>query len=60
MNSLIEKELKKVEQADLSNFDRNTNTYHIPRKVDIKIKEDACYLIYLEDSFFNDQTLKIN
>lgn len=60
MNNLIEKELKKVEKADLSHFDEKTNTYHIPKRVDIPIKEDNCYLIYLEDTFFNDTTLRIN
>jgi len=57
--SLIEKELKKVKYADLSTFDINTNTYFIKKRNDIKIEEDKSYLIYLEDSFFNDLDLKI-
>ena len=38
MNKLIEDQLKKVTCADLSNFNKETNIYLIPKKRDIKIK----------------------
>lgn len=60
VNQLIEKELKKVEKADLTHFDPATNTYFIPKRKDIKIEEDHCYLIHLKDSIFNNTTLKVN
>ena len=60
MNNLIEKELEKVERADLTNFDPETNTYHIPKRTDIRVLVDKCYLVYLTDSFFADTTLKVN
>ena len=60
VTELIEKELKKVEKADLSHFDSTSNTYFIPKRQDIKIEEDNCYLIHLKPSIFNNETLKIN
>lgn len=60
VSPLIEKELKKVEKADLSNFDPLTNTYIIKKRKDIKIEEDNCYLIYLKDSLFSNDVVKIN
>ena len=60
VNELIERELKKVEKADLSNFNSETNTYFIPKRKDIKIEEDCCYLIHLKDTIFRNETLKVN
>ena len=60
MNKLIEDQLKKVTCADLSNFNKETNTYLIPKKRDIKIEQDKCYLIRLTDKFFNNETVCIN
>lgn len=59
-SDLIEKQLKKVQNADLSNFDSTTNTYFIKKRVDIKIEEEKCYLIYLKDSLFENTVLKTN
>lgn len=59
-NKIIEEQLKKVEYADLSNFDAKTNTYMIPKRVDVKIEEDKCYLIQLLPTLFKNETLKIN
>ena len=60
VNDLIEKELKRVEKADLTHFNPETNTYFIPKRKDIKIEEDNCYLIRLKDTIFNNETLKVN
>lgn len=60
MNDIIKKQLEAVEKADLSNYDASTNTYHIPKRKDIKVEEDSCYLIYLKDTFFANEVLKVN
>ena len=60
VNELIEKELKKVEKADLTNFNPETNTYLIPKRKDIKVEEDCCYLVRLKDTIFTNETLKVN
>lgn len=49
MNKIIEEQLKKVSCADLSDFDPNTNTYHIKRRVDVKLEAGNTYLIKLDD-----------
>lgn len=59
-SELIEKQLKKVQNADLSNFDSTTNTYFIKKRVDIKIEEEQCYLIHLKTSLFENAVLKNN
>ena len=58
--NVIEEQLGKVRHADLSNFDKETNTYTIPKRTDIKIEEDKCYLVQLHRSFFNNQTVMLN
>ena len=60
MNKLIDAQLKKVEKADLSHYDKETNTYFIPRKNEIKLEEDNCYLVELQDTIFNNEVLKTN
>lgn len=52
---IIEKQLKQVVNADLSNFDPETNTYYIPKRVDKKIEEDKCYLIRLKPQAFTNR-----
>lgn len=59
-SKLIEDQLKKVEFADLSNFNKETNTYLIRKRVDIKIQEDHIYLIQIKPSCFNNDTVIIN
>ena len=49
MNKIIEEQLKKVGCADLSNFDPNTNTYRIKKRVDVKLEAGNTYLIKLDD-----------
>lgn len=60
MNKFIEEQLKKVEKADLSHFNEDTNTYFIPKRVDIKLTENECYLLHLKDSFFRNEVVKNN
>lgn len=59
-NKIIEEQLKKVEYADLSNFDAEKNIYIIPKRVDIKVEVDKCYLIQILPELFNDSALKVN
>lgn len=54
-DAIIEKQLSKVINADLSNFDPETRTYFIPKRVDKKIEEDKCYLIKLKPQAFNNR-----
>jgi hypothetical protein len=44
---IIDQQLKKVQNADLSNYNSDTNTYFIKRKVGIKLEEDKGYIINL-------------
>ena len=60
MNKIIEEQLKKIENADLSNFDKKTNTYHIAKRTDIKLEEDNCYILKLKQSAFNNSVVKDN
>lgn len=55
MNKFIEEQLKKVEIADLSNFDKETNTFHIKRIVDNTIipEVNKCYIIQLDKSLLD-------
>lgn len=59
-NDLIEKELKKVEKADLTHFDSKTNTYTIPKLKEIKLEEDKCYLIHIKPTLYRNEVLKNN
>lgn len=59
-NEIIKRELKKVEKADIRNYNSETNTYFIPKRNDIKIEIDSCYLVHLKDSTFNNNVLKFN
>jgi hypothetical protein len=49
MNKIIESQLKKVREADISHFDERTSSYFIPKKVDIKLEENNYYIIELND-----------
>lgn len=60
MKELIKKQLESVEIADLSNYNAETNTFIIPQKKTIKLKENKAYLIYIRDSFFWDDIVKKN
>ena len=50
MNKLIDEQLKKCKVADLSQLDTKTGKCFIPRFKQVKVEEDSCYLIKLEDS----------
>jgi len=60
MNELVKKQLENVQIADLRNFNEESNTYIIPQKKSIKLEMNKAYLIYLNDSFFYNKTLKDN
>lgn len=50
MNKVINDQLQKVQIADLSNFNPETNTFVIPMHKELKIEEDCCYLIHIKPS----------
>jgi len=54
VDKVIEEQLKKVQYADLSNFDEKTNTYIIKKKVDLKLEEDHYYIIQVKDDFLKN------
>lgn len=60
MNNLIKKQLEQVQIADLTNFNEDSYTYIIPQKKTIKIEKNKAYLIFLNDSFFYNTTLRDN
>lgn len=60
MVDIIQKQLSKVEYADLSRFDPQTNTYIIKKRVDMKLEVDNCYLIRVKPSAYNNMTVTIN
>ena len=60
VNKLIKDQLTKVEKADLSHFNEADNSYYIPKRKDIKLEENKCYLIHIKDSFFKNEIVKIN
>ena len=60
MNKIIEEQLKKTENVDLSNFDKETNTYYIKKRQDIKVEEDQCYILKLKNSAFNNTIVTDN
>ena len=60
MIDVIKKQLDKVQYADLSNFDKNTNTYLIKKRVDIKLELDNCYLIRIKPSAHNNAAVVAN
>lgn len=49
-----DEQLKKCEFADLSNFDANTNTYHIPRYTKPTYDIGKCYIIQVPDRLINN------
>lgn len=57
VSKLIEQQLKKVQVADLNNYNADINTYFIKRKVGIKIEEDMGYIIHLKDSAFTNNAI---
>lgn len=50
MVDIIKKQLDRVEYADLTNYNPETNTYIIKKRVDIKLEADSCYLIRIKPS----------
>lgn len=60
MKDIIQKQLQRVEYADLSNFNADSNTYVIKKRVDIKLEVDSCYLIRVKPSAYNNITVVNN
>ena len=56
-SKIIEQQLKKVQAANLQNYNPETNTYLIKRRFDIKIEEDSAYIIKLKDSAFSNTAI---
>ena len=59
-NKIIEEQLKKIENADLSNFNAAENTYYIPKKHEIRIEENCCYIIKLKPTAFEQSVVTTN
>lgn len=57
MNKLIKEQLEKIEIADLSNFDDNTNTYYIKKHVDepsLLMKVNTSYILKIDRALLKD------
>lgn len=50
MNKFIEQQLNNVKLADISNYDRSANTYHIPKYNELRLEVGKCYLLELDNS----------
>lgn len=57
---LIKEQLSKVQFADLSNYDKETNTYHISKINQIKLKINHQYIIKIKDSLYDNIILRDN
>ncbi len=57
---LIKQQLSSVQFADLSNYDKETNTYYIPKINQIKLKINHQYIIKIKDSLYFNDILKTN
>ena len=57
---LVKEQLNKVVYADLSNYDEKTNTYHIPKINQIKLKINHSYIVKIKDSLYENELLKSN
>lgn len=53
INKLIQKELKKVVVANISNYNEDKNQIIIPRFNQVLMKENEYYLIKLDDELLN-------
>ena len=60
MIDIIKQQLERVQYADLSNFNSETNTYIIKKRVDIKLEVDKCYLIRIKPSAYNNSVIVTN
>lgn len=60
MKEIIQQQLKKVLYANLDNFDEETYTYIIPKKCDIKVEEDSCYLIHIRPTAKHNVAVNTN
>lgn len=58
--SIASNELLKIKKAKIASYNEIDNSYFIPQLKQIKIEPNHTYLIYLKDTLFNDQVLKIN
>jgi hypothetical protein len=57
MNRTLNKELSKIQVADLSHYDAATYTYTIPKFVAIKFDIGKSYLIELDDSLIEQNNI---
>ena len=59
MNKLVAEQLKKVQFANLDNYDESTKEYTIPKLTELRLEKNKSYLIRLKDECF-DKKLYIN
>lgn len=60
MNKFVQDQLSKCKDADLSNYNESENSFFIPKKTSIRLLEDSCYIIKLNDTIFSNEVLKSN
>lgn len=60
MNKLVQEQLKKVQIADLSNYDEATHEFIIKKKLDIKLEVNNCYIIEVSDTWRTNKLLANN
>lgn len=56
MSSYIYDQLKQVNLADLSNYDANTNTFHIKRYAAPQYDIGKCYIVRVNNHLINNTT----
>lgn len=60
MNKLVQEQLNKVQIADLSNYNKDTNEFIIKKRVDIKLEVNNCYIIEVSDAWRMNKLLANN
>lgn len=53
MNKIVSEQLKKVQVADISNFDEVNNVIYIPKNINLKLEKNNQYIVELNDSCFD-------
>ena len=55
MSDFLKKELNKCTYCDFSNYDKETNTYHIPKYEKPRYNLHSCYLVKLASNIVNNK-----
>lgn len=60
MTKTLKKQLAQIQYADLSRFDPDTNSYFIPKRLDIKLEKNRFYLLEISEDLKTDVIMKNN